>query len=980
MAQERIDIVVSESGSRTVVRNINEIGGSSDRARPSVDALQGALKALFALLAADKIKQYADAWSSADGLIKIATKTHLEAVAVQERLFAAAQKTRQEYGAVVELYSASSRAASMLGASQEQLIQFTEGVGRALAVQHVSTEQASGALLQLGQLLDSGRVRGQEFNAILMSTPTILQTVARGMGRVDGNVSELRKKMLAGQLTSKEFFDAFLKGMPQLEADFNKSNFTIGQGLTIISNSFEKFIGQLYESTGAAEFVGKAARFIAENMKQIASALVAVAVAAGIFFVLPAAIGAVINVVRTLFLVIMANPFVALAAAIAGVITYLGLFGDEMNAGIDKTTTVKDVLRALAEEVVSAFQAAKSIISDVFGSIVGVVGTVYADVTGQTENATASWMESYHGFFADTRSGFAGVLQSIARTVDAILGLLMGVGHVIANVFTGLPALATSVFGQFYNNAVVKIEQLINRTIDGLNKLRSLVGASLIDSVKLTKDNVDQNALKTYGQHIADGIDQGFQSEGGFVEKWLNGVFDRAQEIGKKRAAEAGAGAAVDLTKSIGAGGHVALDPQEAEKEAKALERLQNHLRSLLNTIYPSAGAVLELKKAQETLTAAVQKHLITQEQADKYMELAKRHYQDLIDPLGKLNRELDQQTNLLRLSADARAVESQIQQTQEQLLSQGIILTQKETEALREKLQVQQELAKVMQFQDQFRQNSYSEQAKNQGRQNQAIGNLLADPSSGYSKADGFRDASAGLPQDVFKGTKEAAKANQLQYKQMYAQIDAMRQQDLISEGTAIQAKIQLWNLQHQQQIQAASDAFGNLATLQNSHNKKAAAIGKAAAIAQATINTYQAATGAYAAMASIPYVGPFLGAAAAAAAVIAGLANIAQIKSANYGGYAYGGSFEVGGIGGTDSQMVSFRATPGERVSINTPSQAQALEDLARQRNKDSGERRGGFHQTVNVVVKGKPNRKTPEQEARAIRRETMKEYSRS
>ena len=37
----------------------------------------------------------------------------------------------------------------------------------------------------------------------------------------------------------------------------------------------------------------------------------------------------------------------------------------------------------------------------------------------------------------------------------------------------------------------------------------------------------------------------------------------------------------------------------------------------------------------------------------------------------------------------------------------------------------------------------------------------------------------------------------------------------------------------------------------------------------------------------------------------------------------FATGGSFNVGGSGGTDSQLVAFRATPGEQVSIKTPGQ---------------------------------------------------------
>lgn len=95
---------------------------------------------------------------------------------------------------------------------------------------------------------------------------------------------------------------------------------------------------------------------------------------------------------------------------------------------------------------------------------------------------------------------------------------------------------------------------------------------------------------------------------------------------------------------------------------------------------------------------------------------------------------------------------------------------------------------------------------------------------------------------------------------------------------------------------LNAAGEFFGQLATLQNSENSKMAAIGKAAAIAQALINTYQGATAAYTSMASIPVIGPALGIAAAAAAIAAGLANVAQIR-AQPTGFAEGGYTGAGG-----------------------------------------------------------------------------------
>lgn len=45
---------------------------------------------------------------------------------------------------------------------------------------------------------------------------------------------------------------------------------------------------------------------------------------------------------------------------------------------------------------------------------------------------------------------------------------------------------------------------------------------------------------------------------------------------------------------------------------------------------------------------------------------------------------------------------------------------------------------------------------------------------------------------------------------------------------------------------------------------------------------------------------------------------------------GFATGGSFKVGGAGGVDSQMVAFRATPGEMVDIRRPGQLAASEGV--------------------------------------------------
>ncbi len=52
-------------------------------------------------------------------------------------------------------------------------------------------------------------------------------------------------------------------------------------------------------------------------------------------------------------------------------------------------------------------------------------------------------------------------------------------------------------------------------------------------------------------------------------------------------------------------------------------------------------------------------------------------------------------------------------------------------------------------------------------------------------------------------------------------------------------------------------------------------------------------------------------------------GFGNSVMWNGPRLAGFATGGSFRVGGSGGTDSQLVAFRASPDERVTIETPGQ---------------------------------------------------------
>lgn len=130
--------------------------------------------------------------------------------------------------------------------------------------------------------------------------------------------------------------------------------------------------------------------------------------------------------------------------------------------------------------------------------------------------------------------------------------------------------------------------------------------------------------------------------------------------------------------------------------------------------------------------------------------------------------------------------------------------------------------------------------------------------------------------------------------FRKYYAAIEEMKARGALSDEDYVRVRQQLAIKENQVKIQAATTFFDTVSQLQSSNIKELAAIGKAAAIAQATINTYEGATKA---LAQGGIFGPVL----AAAVIAVGMAQVANIASTGFssGGYTgAGGKYEPAGV----------------------------------------------------------------------------------
>lgn len=885
MAEERIDIVITERGSRVVKRNLEDIGGGARKSADGVEFLKKALATLGAAITAGELVRLLDTFTNLQNRLRATGLEAQNLTAVYQQLLGVANSTRQSFEGTVETYGRLANSAKDMGLSQQELIDFTKSLNQAIALSGASATEAQAGMIQLAQGMASGVLRGDELNSVLEQLPTVADVIAKQLNVTRG---QLRKMGEDGKITADIIFDAFQNARGELEERFGKAVPTIGQSFQVLKNNVVDMVGSFDQATGASEAISRALLFVSENLDTIAK--VAVSAAAGLALVggAASAINLARNAVLALNAAIAANPIGFLLVVLTSAITALTLFRDQINLGVDDVTTLGDMMRALGETVGAVFGAIWQWAQDTFGPLIQLI----KDWVGEVDVS------------------IIGILRFVAKGVDTYIGAWRGAIMAVVALFKGLPAALGDLMTRALNVVLGKIGSFVNAAGELLSTVTEFAGLGKIAAVDLQLTNENEGAARKLGQDIGAAFSEGF-SNTNYAQDFLERTVTRAQQIGKDRVAAEG-GPAADLnqrgTRSV------VPDAEAAKKAAEALKKLQDSLASLIGSYDRVWAAQQEYTEGVKLLEQAEAAGLITAERKAQVITLMQEQLRDAMDPLGALNRELEREGELLKMTADQREIENQLRSIQQDLLMQGIILNEQELAQLRERLTLLQQEAAVQDQRNKVLQAILGPQQEFMA-QLEAINGLIADGLITQEQATAYLVEQQNA---LFEGTIEQQQAWVTSYEQTLAQIDALRQADLISEQTAAQMKARANADLYAKQLSNASSFFGNLASLSRSENRSLAAIGKAAAVTQATIDGVLAVQKA---LASAP---PPVNYALAAAVGVSAAANVASILSTNLG-FQTGGSFVVGGQGGPDSQMVAFRATPGEKVSVARPEQVR-------------------------------------------------------
>ncbi|MEO1208383.1 MAG: tape measure protein [Cyanobacteria bacterium J06638_20] len=554
MANFRITVTVDSrpatTGVRRTKRELNDLERTANR-------LNRALVATFAgistVAAVRGVFNLLDSYNQLENRLRVVTTSQGNLNAVFDELFAVSQRSRSSLAGTVELYSRLAISSRELGVNQQELLQFTESVNKAIIVSGASFREANQGLIQLSQGIASGTLRGDELRSVLEQLPIVADVIAQELGVTRG---ELRKLGEQGLITAGDIITAFQNAEEQIEQQFAKTIPTLSQAFGLLADQVRFTVGRLDEAVGATEVLVRAILFLRDNIQGLLGVLVAIIPAlavrlAGAALLAAGNVGLLTRAIGILNVVLSANPIVALATALSFVVGLLIQFGDQVNLfsiqlddGSRAFVNLADVARATIGFVIDAFQTLLSVGQAVLQGLVDLFASAFG------------------GLNTDANVVLSAISNSIKNFVNGYIGFFVFFVSTVIDLLNNLPAAADTVGRAIANALVMAIQSAINliiRTINGLtgivNRVSNAVGGGdLIPDIP----NADLSRLKLQysdaGLELGNAVRENFDTAFGtdFVGDAAAGINERAEQIARDRVLRAEQLAAGDIDASGG--------------------------------------------------------------------------------------------------------------------------------------------------------------------------------------------------------------------------------------------------------------------------------------------------------------------------------------------------------------------------------------------------------------------------------------------
>jgi tape measure domain-containing protein len=270
IARLRNELAGVEPAAEKANSGISSLSKGVNSTKFAVNALVGAMATLGVGLGIHELAETADSYTNLSARINIATSEGGNFTQAMAGVHQVALMTNTSLDATAGLFTKVNDVGKQMGMTQQQSLDLVKTINMAVQTGGGSAQASEAAIVQLTQALQSGVLRGDEFNSIMEQAPGISSALAKSL---DVTTGELRKMAENGELSAEKVIKALQDQSAAIEADYAKFPTTIGNALQRISTQWQILIGSMVQANGASATVAQWLVTLADNMGIVESLL-----------------------------------------------------------------------------------------------------------------------------------------------------------------------------------------------------------------------------------------------------------------------------------------------------------------------------------------------------------------------------------------------------------------------------------------------------------------------------------------------------------------------------------------------------------------------------------------------------------------------------------------------------------------------------------------------------------------------------------
>jgi tape measure domain-containing protein len=268
-------IIESRADTLQAQKEINKLSESLKNTEEQANKAGLAISAAFKVIGiissvaifTKQIRGISNEFSHLENRVATVTGRTKELLATQQDLFDLSKKTKSSIRDSTELYASMGLALRSMNLESERLVKVTGTIQKAITLSGASKAASQAAIIQLGQGLSAGVLRGDELRSVIEQTPRLALAIADSMNTTIGG---LRRLGAEGKITSDIVFNALIQQAGKINKEFESIKPTLEQASTAFGESIRLYINEFGKGLGIFDKMADNSFKMAERIKNAA--------------------------------------------------------------------------------------------------------------------------------------------------------------------------------------------------------------------------------------------------------------------------------------------------------------------------------------------------------------------------------------------------------------------------------------------------------------------------------------------------------------------------------------------------------------------------------------------------------------------------------------------------------------------------------------------------------------------------------------